>query len=334
MKLELTTYPVKKVQWSHQTCYRDGLLDINKEELLSTVLEDKKIISADLDIAFPGEQTRIVNVRDVVEARLKVSGPGCVFPGILGPVETVGHGRTHRLSGMAVVVSATYRPTILSGTAAQNSSIIDMWGPLARATPFGSMINIVLVIKLLEGVTELEAHAAIQGAEFRISRRLAETTRQLSKGETEAFELQEVDPLLPRVVYIDSFLTNWHAPHSLVAYYGLPIRESLPTYIHPNEYLDGALTKDTRVGSGEYTYTWEWLNKGIIFRLLREHGKRLNFLGVILQRTRFEAEHGKQVTANCAAQMAKLLEAEGVIITRTVMSGANLVERHAHCSGL
>jgi hypothetical protein len=261
-----------------------------------------------------------------VEARFKVSGPGCVFPGILGPVETVGHGRTHRLSEMAVVVSATYRPTILSGTAAQNSSIIDMWGPLSQATPFGSMINIVLVIKLLEGVTELEAHASIQLAEFKISRRLAETTRQLSTGDAEVFDLREVDPLLPKVVYIDSFLTNWHAPHSLVAYYGLPIRESLPTYIHPNEYLDGALTKDTRVGSGEYTYTWEWLNKGIIFRLLREHGKRLNFLGVILQRTRFEAEHGKLVTANCAAQMAKLLKAEGVIITRTVMSGANLVD--------
>lgn len=326
MNLELATYPVKKVQWSERTCYCDGLLDINKQELLSIVREDKKIVSADLDIAFPGEETRIVNVRDVVEARIKVAGPGCVFPGILGPVESVGRGRTHRLSGMAVVVSATYRPTILSGTAAQNSSIIDMWGPLSQATPFGCTINIVLVIKLLEGVTELAAHAAIQLAEFRIARRLADTTRELVTGETEVFGIEDVDPALPRVVYIDSFLTNWHAPHSLVAYYGLPIRESLPTYIHPNEYLDGALTKDARIGSGEYTYTWEWLNKGIIFRLLREHGKRLNFLGVILQRTRFEAEHGKQVTATCAAQMATLLKAEGVVVTRTVMSGANLVD--------
>ena len=326
MRLELATYPVKQVQWSHQTCYRDGLLEIDKAELLATVLEDKKIVSADLDLALPGEETRIVNVRDIVEARIKVSGPGCVFPGILGPVETVGDGRTHRLSGMTVVVSATYRPTILSGTAAQNSSLIDMWGPLGKATPFGSTLNVVLVIKLLDGVTELEAHAAIQLAEFKVARRLAETTRELATDETEVFETQEVDPSLPRVVYIDSFLTNWHAPHSLVAYYGLPIRESLPTYIHPNEYLDGALTKDTRIGSGEYTYTWEWMNKGIILRLLREHGKRLNFLGVILQRTRFEAEHGKQVTAACAAQMAKLLKAEGVIVTRTVMSGANLVD--------
>lgn len=326
MRLELTTFPVQKVQWSQQTRYRDGLLEINKEELLSLVLEDKKIASADLAIALPGEQTRIVNVRDVVEPRFKVSGSGCVFPGILGPVEPVGDGRTHRLSGVAVVASATYRPTILSGTAAQNSSIIDMWGPLAKATPFASMINLVLVMKLLEGVGELEAHAAIQLAEFKVAQKLGETTRPLSTGETEIFELSEVDPSLPRVVYVDSFLTNWHAPHSLVAYYGLPIRESLPTYMHPNEYLDGALTKDTRIGSGEYTYTWEWLNKGILLRLLREHGRRINFLGVILQRTRFEAEYGKKVTANCVAGMAKMLKAEGAIVTRTVMSGANLVD--------
>ena len=326
MRLELATFPVKDVKFSHRTIYQDGILEINKKELVTLVLEDKRIASADLVVAFPGEQTRIVYIRDVVEPRVKVSGPGCVFPGILGPVETVGEGRTHRLSGVTVIPSVVYNPTILSGTAAQNSSILDMWGPVAGATPFGTTINIVLVFRLIDGVTELEAHAAIQLAEFKIARRLAETTVGLDPLNVEVFELFEVDPSLPRVAYIDSFLTNWHAPHSLVAYYGLPIRESLPTFIHPNEYLDGALTKDTRIGSGEYTYTWEWLNKGIMLKLLREHGKRLNFLGVILQRTRFEAEHGKQVTAACTAQMAKLLKADGAIITRTVMSGANLVD--------
>lgn len=326
MKLQMASFSVKDVQFGGQTRYGDGILEINKNDLLSTVFEDKKVLSADLDVAFPGEKTRIVNIRDIVEPRVKVSGPGCVFPGILGPVETVGSGRTHRLSGVTVVASAVYQPTIMSGTAAQNSSILDMWGPVAKATPFASTINIVLVTRLIEGITELEAHASIQMAEFKVARRLAETTQNMSTEENETFQLQEVDPSLPKIVYIDSFLTNWHAPHSLVAYYGLPVRESLPTLIHPNEFLDGALTKDTRVGSGEYTYTWEWLNKGVLLRLLREHGKRLNFLGVILQRTRFEAEHGKHVTAACTAQMAKLLKADGAIITRTVSSGANFVD--------
>jgi glycine reductase complex component B subunit alpha and beta len=326
MKLELATFPVEDVRFSSHTRYTGGVLEIDKEELLALILEDKRVSSAAIDVAFPGDQTRIVNVRDVVEPRVKVAGSGCVFPGVLGPVEHVGEGRTHRLSGVTVTVSAEYKPTILSGTAAQNSSILDMWGPAAKVTPFGSTINVVPIIRLIDDVTELEAHAAIQSVEFKLARRLAETVIDASTEDVESFELSDVDPALPRVVYIDSVMTNWQAPHSLVAYYGLPIRESLPALIHPNEFFDGVLTSDARIGSSGNTYTWGWMNPPVVLDLLRAHGKRLNFLGVILQRTRFETEHGKQVTATCAAQMAKLLKAEGAIITRTVPSGANFVD--------
>lgn len=326
MKLELANFPVKDVRFSRRTGYDNGLLEINKEELLALVLKDNKIASADVDIAFPGEQTRIVLVRDVVEPRIKVSGPGCVFPGILGPVETVGEGRTHRLSGVTVMPSAEYHPTILTGTAAQTSGLVDMWGPGAELTPFGSTINIVLIFKLIDGVTELEAHAAIQSAECKVAQWLAETTRHSSPESVEIFELLNVDPSLPRVVYILSCMTTWQNPHSGVAFYGLPIRESLPTFIHPNELFDGALTADARQGGGTWTTTWEWMTQPVALQLLREHGKRLNFLGVILQRTRFETEHGKRVSAMCTSEMARLLGADGVIITRTVPSGANFID--------
>lgn len=326
MRLELASFSVRDVRCGEQTRYERGVLELDKADLLSFVRQDPRIARADLEVAFPGERTRIVNVRDVVEPRAKVSGPGGVFPGILGPVEPVGEGRTHRLSGVAVIASAAYRPTILSGTAAQDSSMVDMWGPGAEASPFGSTINIVLVLHLRETVTELEAHAAIQLAECRLAHRLAEATRDLAPESVEICELRPVGPSLPRVVHILSFLTNWHAPHSGVAYYGLPVRESLPTLAHPNEFLDGALTTDARKGRSSYTDTWSWMNNPVVLRLLREHGRRLNFLGVILQRTRFEAEHGKRVTAVAAAQMARLLGADGALITRTVSSGANFVD--------
>ncbi len=323
MKLELATFPVKGVQFSNQTDYNNGTLGINKDELVALILEDKRIKSADLDVAFPGDRTRVVLVRDAVEPRIKVSGPGCVFPGILGPVETVGKGRTHRLSGVTVMPSAWYKPTILSGTSAQSSGIVDMWGPVAEVTPFGSTINIVPVLTLVDGVTELEAHATIQSAELKVAQRLAETTRDITLEDVEAFELFQVDPSLPRVVYILSFMTWWHTPHSQVAYYGLSIRESMPFFIHPNELFDGAVTTDTRQGHGRKATTWHWMNQPVVHRLFREHGKRLNFLGVVLQRTRFEAELGKKVSAACVSQMAELLGADGAIITRTTGSGAN-----------
>ncbi len=321
MKLELANFPVKDVQFSKQTAYNNGVLELNKEELLALILEDERVTSANLEVAFPNNKTRIVNIRDVVEPRVKVSGPGCVFPGILGPIETVGQGRTHRLSGVTVMPSVRYLPTILSGTAAPVAGLVDMWGQGALVTPFGSTINLVPVFKLIDGVNEVEAHTAIQLAQFKIAHRLAETTRNKTPEEVEVFELSKVDASLPRIVYILGYVTDWHNSHSGIAYYGQSVRESLPTIVHPNELFDGALTADARRGGGIRVRTWSCMNHPMVLSLLREHGKRLNFLGLILQRTEFKDELGKRATAICASQMARLMGADGAIITRTVTSG-------------
>lgn len=326
MKLELANFPVKNVQFSSQTRYGNGLLEVNKKELKALLLEDKRVASADLDVAFPGEQTRIVFVREAVEPRVKVSGPGCVFPGILGPVETVGEGRTNRLSGMAVIASVQYRPTMLEGYEAQNSSVLDMWGPGAQRSPLGSTSNLILALQLIDSVTEADAHSAIQRATFKVANRLAETTRQGTPESTDVFELSKVNPSLPRIVYILGALTDLPYPHTSVALYGMCIEASLPTLIHPNEFLDGAVTTDARHGGGSRTLTWAWMNQPVILELYKEHGKRLNFLGVILQRTRFVTEHGKKVTAAVTSQMARLLRAEGSINTGMIPSGNNFMD--------
>ena len=62
MRLELADFPVKDVRFSGQTSYNNGVLEINKEELVALVLEDKRITSANLEPAFPNEKTRIVLV--------------------------------------------------------------------------------------------------------------------------------------------------------------------------------------------------------------------------------------------------------------------------------
>jgi len=326
MRLELANFPVKDVRFGKETGYKSGVLEVAKEELLALVGKNKKIASADLDITFPGEQTRIVRVSDVVEPRVKVSGPGCVFPGIMGPIETVGEGRTHRLPNVTVIASSEYLPKIVGGTEGQNSGIVDTWGPGAQVTPFSSTINIVLILKLIDSVSEVEAHTAIQLAELRVAQRLAETTRDSTPESMDVLDSPQVDPSLPRVVYILGAVTEWQNPHSGVAFYGLPIREALPTFIHPNELFDGVLTTDARRGRGDWNQTWGWMNLPVALRLLMEHGKRVNFLGVILQRTRFETEFGKHVTAASTSQMARLIQADGAIITRVSPSGNNLMD--------
>lgn len=326
MRLEMADFPVKEVHFSQRTGYQKGVLEIDKQSLLAGILEDSRIQTADLDLAVPGERTRVINIRDAVEPRCKVTGEASVFPGIMGPVRTVGEGRTHRLSGMTIMVSAAYPPSILAGTAAQNSAILDMWGPGADISPFGATLNLILILKLVKVVTETEAHSAIMEAQCRLATRLAEATRELEPEQLDIFELFPTDPSLPKVVYNLAVMTMLHEPHSHVAYYGMPIQESLATFMHPNELMDGAVTTDARRGNGGYTLTWHYQNLPVVYELYREHGQRLNFLGVILQRTRFLTEFGKQVTAEGTSQMARLLGADAVILTRTVPSGNNFMD--------
>ena len=49
-------------------------------------------------------------------------------------------------------------------------------------------------------------------------------------------------------------------------------------------------------------------------KLYRDHGRRLNFSGMILQRIRYETFHGKEVIAQNAAQLAATLGAQGAIV--------------------
>ncbi len=326
MRLELAEFPVKDIKFGKRTGYDGGVLEIDKEEMAALALQDSRVTSFDLDVTFPGEQTRVANVRHVTEPRVKVSGPGCVFPGIMGPVETVGEGRTHKMSGITVISSVERRSMIPSGTSAQDASILDMWGPGAEMTPFGSIINVVQVLKLNENISEWDAHAATQLAACKVATRLAEATRDVNPETVEVFELSEVDPSLPRVVYIMSFCTVRTAPHSSVGYYGLPVRDSQPSLIHPNELFDGALTQDGRRGSGGYITDWAFLNHPLVLRLYQEHGKSLNFLGVIMESTDFPTEGGRQAQAKATAQTARILGADDAIITRINVSGNSFIE--------
>jgi glycine reductase len=201
-----------------------------------------------------------------------------------------------------------------------------MWGPGAPLSPFGSLINIVLVLRLVDSVSEIDAHTAIRLAQYKVAQRLAEVTREMTPVKMETFELSDVDPSLPRVVYDLTFESTWHEPQQEVIYYGLPVRESLATLMHPNEIIDGAITTDARRGNGEVPSSWEWMNNPVVFGLLREHGKRVNFLGVIFHGTRYEAEWCKYIGVECASQMARMLKADGTIITKISPSGNNSMD--------
>jgi len=316
MKLEIAEFPVKQIRLCQRFSYGNQVLEVDEPGLINLVLQDPRISDASIAVAMPGERTRITGIRDIVEPRHKVSGSGQVFPGILGPIEDVGDGRTHRLSGMTVIAAAEYEGTIRAGTTVQRSAILDMFGPGAKISRFSSHIHLVVSFRIVSGLAELEAHTAIQLAEYKIAHRLAQTTVGLSPEKIVTYELDKLEPDLPNVMLVQGCITDPQHVHSGVGYYGLSLRDSMATFLHPNELFDGAVTVDTtRSGRGYYPTTLDWQNHPLVLALYEAHGQSLNFGGVILQRIRFETYHGKEVGAQNAARLAHAMKADGVLVT-------------------
>ncbi|MBI4529401.1 MAG: hypothetical protein HY695_36850 [Deltaproteobacteria bacterium] len=315
MLLELADFPVSQIRFGTSSCYRAGTLEVDESALRRLLREDQRLTDVSLAVASPGEKVRITGVRDIVEPRVKVRGKGQVFPGTLSPVAPVGDGRTHRLSGMAVVTAVDYDGMVRSGSGAECSAILDMWGPGAQVSRFSSLVNLVLTLRLAKGLSELEAHTAIQQAEYRTARILAETTIGLQPQRLETFGLENRAATVPRIVLIQGCHTDSQHAHSRLTYYGLCVRDSLATFLHPNEMFDGALGTNATQGIGHHPSTWDWQNHPLVIGLYREHSKRLSFGGVILERIRFLTHHGKEVVAENTAHLASTLRADGALIT-------------------
>ncbi|MCI0781514.1 MAG: beta-aspartyl-peptidase, partial [Chloroflexi bacterium] len=146
MRLEMGTFPVTDIVWGGRTRWQDGVLEVGRDDILDEIRMDPRIATVELELARPGESVRIWPVRDVVEPRIKVEGPGVIYPGICGrSITTVGEGRTHRLSGMGVVeVSET--PWHEAG-GDHLFVFLDMSGPWGDIMPHSSLLNLCVVVE-------------------------------------------------------------------------------------------------------------------------------------------------------------------------------------------
>ena len=317
MRLELADFPVREIRLGKAFGYQGAILEVDQLELADLVSQDPRIDEASIAVVHPGEKVRVTGIRDIVEPHIKISGNGQIFPGTLNPVAGVGEGRTHRMSGMAVLATAAFEGTARAGLAVQRSAILDMWDPGAQASRFSTLAGLVLVMTLKPGLSDLDSHTAVQLAEMKVAQRIAAVTIGSPPVHEEIFDLSPQRDDLPRVVLIQGCLADSQNVHSGLAYYGLPLRESMATFAHPNELIDGALTVTATRAVGHFPITWDWQNHPLALGLCREHGKRLNFLGVILEKIQFDTFHGKEVIAHNTSQLAHTLGADGAIISWT-----------------
>ena len=166
MQLTLAEFPVRHIRLGSVYRYQDGLLEVDQEDLVDRYCRIRAFYRRVSMSSVPASRCGLPASATWSSRGVKIDGAAQVFPGVIGPVLTVGDGVTHRLSGMAVLATAAYEGTIRAGTGVQRSAMLDMWGAGAAASRFSALRHLVLILEIRAGLGELAAHQAIQHAAF------------------------------------------------------------------------------------------------------------------------------------------------------------------------
>ena len=314
MRLELDSIKIKDIQESSATAIKDGILYLNKKELEEELLKDEKIKSVDINIARPGDKTRIICIQDVMQPRCRENGNN--FPGFVDKMQIVGNGRTVSLDGAGVIISNPASTRIEMG-------VLDMDGPMAGLTPYAKLNIVSLAFYPVEDIKndaneERIFEDAIKAAGLKACVYLAKAGLEVKPDDVEVFESEvgeSVDPSLPRVAYCFQTYTPQfdYKGRSDRFFYGAAMTNTFPTIINPNEALDGALVGWNAIKAIE---TYSMQNNGTIKELYKHHGKDLNFVGVVVYSASTDAENRQRSADMCANLLKNVLHADGAVLTK------------------
>jgi glycine reductase len=333
MRLELRWSRVRELIAAPATRLSGGRLEVDVDGLRALLATAARLRGLRIDLAHPGEQVRIGRVTDVIAPRAKLDG-GEDFPGVLGSMARAGSGRTLALAGVAVV--ATDQQIQNTGALA----VIDMSGPAATLSEFARTHNLVISAWPATGVGRSEYLAAVRLAALKAAVYLARAARDLEPDTVEVFELPPSPRVpaalahLPRVAYV--FQIHSHQRPTGVdegILYGDPIRRMLPTLVHPNEILDGAVVRGFM---GRNATNWAIQNHPVIRALYAQHGHTLWFAGVVLTVAQATEPERVRSASLAAGLVANVLGADGAVFTK-IGGGAphvDMAQAAAQCEAL
>ena len=306
MRLERLYFDIDRVVFGESSYIKDHTLVIDRQELEKTAGSDL-FSGVEINIAEPGSNARILSIGDTIQPTIRIDDSETTFPGLTGKMYTVGDGRALMLRGVAVSEVVEMRVDI--------PSILQFTEEAAEITKLANMWHITMDAYPAPGVTKNDYLTALNISSKRLAKHIASLASGLEPDETEAFELKrEVPAGLPRVAYLADVFC--HRPHTESLIYGVSMYESLPTILHPNEILDGALINRNYDQSFNANPTYIWQNHPIILELYKRHGIDLNFVGVVLNNVHHEMAWKERNAVMASALLNNVLRAEAAIITK------------------
>lgn len=309
MKLEIGNFYVKDIQFGEVTKFADGILTVNKEEAIRALNPDQKLKNIELYIARPGESIRILPIKEVVAPRARKDGRAA-FPGYTGEIAPCGDGVLYALQNMSVMAVGKY--------AGFPDGMVDMDGPATELTHYSEIINLVFVA---ENVDPEEERGDIHktngnyrlGAHL-LAEYLAKAVLDQAPQDRERYELTDVsDKRLPKVAFVMQVTTSWRKNLGYDSlFYGKDTIYLVPTLVHPNELLDGCLTSCSVLYGSAINHTYDYQNFPILKELYAEHGKSIDFVGVLFDVNDTEYDMKERASIRIAT-MAEMLGCQGVI---------------------
>lgn len=309
MRLEQRFIEIKDIVFGNEMKVDGSTLVVDKEAVIKELMKNENVKSIAMDIAKPGEKTRIIPVKDVIEPRYKVEGASG-FAGVTTDAKQLGEGIVNILDGVAVVT--------IGDIVGFQEGVIDMWGEGAKWTPFSKTLNIVVDITPIEGLTPHEHEECVRLVGLRASEIIGEAANDVKANETVVYERGSIFdetakyPNLPKVIYAEMLISQGLLHAGFI--YGTDSAGILPTLLSPTEELDGAVISGNCVAACDKITTYQHQRNEVITRLLKMHGKEINFLGVLMV-PELTTLRGKFVACDYTAKLCKELGADGVIVS-------------------
>lgn len=320
MKLKIHNFKVEEIRFGQTDSFENGILTIDKEAALAVVRNVRNITEADLEIVNPGDMVRLCPVKEAIEPRSRTDGRS-IFPGVTGDVDYCGAGEIHALKNCSVLVVGKHWGGFQDG-------LIDMGGEGAKYTYFSQLHNIVLVADSSETFEQREQqkkNTALRWAGMALAEHIGNIVKNLTSNDVEEFDFEPLTKRspevmkLPSVVLVLQFQSQMENPGYNDLLYGWDTNHMVPTFMSPTEILDGAVISGSFMPCSSKWATYDIQNAPIIKDLFAEHGKTINFLGVIASNLNVALEQ-KERSAIIQANMAEELGADSAIVERKAMA--------------
>jgi glycine reductase len=163
---------------------------------------------------------------------------------------------------------------------------------------------LIIIPHTKPGLPAYARQKAYRRAQLKASVRLAQAAFERAPDQTQVLDacIGEDRAALPRIAYVGQIFSRQRKPEpDEQILYGADTDGMLPTPLHPNEWLDGALLPSyhTSLGGAE---TYFYQNQPVIMELYRRHAAyELNFAGTvatIASANNFDRERNTRFAAN------------------------------------